>query len=156
MAFFWQSQGSGKMMKMLVCANLKIYLPIDTFWRHSLPTPFKKCYYSEPVRTNTCAVYDPVCCFFAVAWMGLGGPNLAGLAQGLQIHPYIYPAQLWNVACCLSTMCHCICRANSRVKRAAPLGPTFTFRTLGMCTLCYPRCALVFTHLSCAHGDVWL
>ena len=36
-----------------------------------------KCHYSEHVRTNTCGAYDPVCCFVAVARMGLGGPNLA-------------------------------------------------------------------------------
>ena len=102
-----------------VCkSDFKIYLPIgfDILGIHC--RPFKKCHDSDPVRTNTCAVYDPVCCFFAVARVGLGGPNLArtsrgpraGLAQGLQIHPYIYPAQLWNVRCYLPTMCHCICR----------------------------------------------
>ena len=69
-----------------------------------------------------CAVYDPVCCLFAVARMGLGGPNLArtsrdiarhraGLAQGVQIHPYIYPA-----------MCHCICRCELTCQTRCAIG----------------------------------
>ena len=130
-----------------VCkSDFKIYLPIgfDILGIHC--RPFNKCHDSDPVRTNTCAVYDPVCCFFAVARVGLGGPNLArtslgpcaglarhraGLAQGLQIHPYIYPAELWNVRCYLPTMCNCICRCKLTCQtRCAIVGPAFSFRML--------------------------
>ena len=45
------------------------YMQVWHLW-----TPLKRCRYSENVRTNTCALYDPVCFLFAVARIGLSGP----------------------------------------------------------------------------------
>ena len=67
-----------------VCkSDFKIYLPIgfDILGIHC--RPFKKYHYSDPVRTNACAVYDPVCCLFAVARVGLGGPNLVRTSRDI-------------------------------------------------------------------------
>ena len=84
-----------------VCkSDVKIYLPrgfdiLDIHCRH-----FKKWHYSEPVRTNTCAVYEPVCCSFSDSlllhgWGWAGQPSRGPRAT--HIYPYVYPAQLWNV-----------------------------------------------------------
>ena len=62
----------------------------------------------------------------------------AGLAQGLQILPYIYPRScgMYDAA---YPRCHVIAIV---VKRTVPLGPTCSFRDV-YCTFCYPRCAII-------------
>ena len=142
------------------CWRVQIWiqdLPAYKFWHswHSLSAPFKKCRYSQPVRTNTCAMYDSVCCllhcllFLCRCPDGLGGENPAGLAQGLQMHQYIYPVKLWNVWYwyCLPTMCHCICRCKLTCQTRCAMGPTFGLRDVYtlLPTLCH--CILLFESL---------
>ena len=67
---------------------------------YSMSTPCKMCKCSVHVGTNTCAAYDPACC-------------CPGLGQTLRGHP----------RCVIVYSC-----ANSRVKRAVPLGPTFRYK----------------------------
>ena len=124
-----------------VCkSDFKIYLPIgfDILGIHC--RPFNKCHDSDPVRTNTCAVYDPVCCFFAVARVGLGGPNLArtsrgppsDLAQGSRDiaqgsrrafkFTHIFTPRSCGTYDAIYPLCViAFAGANSRVKRAVPL-----------------------------------
>ena len=80
-------------------------------------------------------------------WVGWGKPG--GLAQGLQMHQYIYPVKLWNVWYwyCLPTMCHCICRCKLTCQTRCAMGPTFGFRDVYtlLPTLCH--CILLFESL---------
>ena len=150
-----------------VCkSDFKIYLPIgfDILGIHC--RPFKKCHDSDPVRTNTCAVYDPVCCFFAVARVGLSGPNLArtsrGPRAGLSRHraglarhraglalwafkftPIFTPRSCGTYDAIYPRCVIAFAGANSFVKRAVPLWVQHL--ALGMRTLCYPRCAILFS-----------
>ena len=102
--------------------------------RHSLSIPFKKCHYSEPVRTNTCEVYDPVCCLSLCLLLprwGWAGQTSRGPRA----------TSRYDTACprCVTVFAG----ANSRVKYAVPLGPTLSFRDA--CALRYLRCAIVFS-----------
>jgi len=135
-----------------VCkSDFKIYLPIgfDILGIHC--RPFKKYHYSDPVRTNACAVYDPVCCLFAVARVGLGGPNLVrtsrdiarGSRRAFKFTHIFTPRSCGTYDTIYPRCVFAFAGANSGVKRAVPLWVQHL--ALGMCTLCYPRCALVFS-----------
>ena len=131
-----------------VCkSDFKIYLPtgfdiLDIHCRH-----FKKWHYSEPVRTNTCAVYEPVCCSFSVSlllhgWVGRANPR-GDLAR--HIFSHIFTPRSCGVYDTVYPRCViAFAGANSRVKRAVPLGPTFSFRDVYtlLPTLCH--CILLF------------
>jgi hypothetical protein len=126
-------------------ADFKIYLPIGfailgTYCRHLS----KKYHYLEPVRTNTCAVHDPVCCFFSVARMKLGGPNLARISRDIargSRRPSNSPIYL---PCAVVECIILFTRDVLLHLRAVPLGPIFGFRDMYtlLPTLCH--CILLF------------
>ena len=126
-------------------SDFKIYLPIGfdilgTYCRHLS----KKYHYLESVRINTCAVHNPVCCFFSVARMKLGGPNLArtsrDIARGSR-RPSNSPIYL---PCAVVECIILFTRDVSLHLRAVPLGLTFGFRDVYtlLPTLCH--CILLF------------
>ena len=134
-----------------VCkSDFKIYLPIgfDILGIHL--STFQTL--SEPTHVQCMILFAVSLLLLGWAWVGQTsrtsrGPR-ADLARtsrrartvGLQIHPYIYPAQLWNVRCYLPTMCHCICRCKLICQtRCAIVGPAFSFRDVYamLPTLCH-------------------